>query len=266
MDPTTLINGFLENYGTAAVIAIAAIIFIETGLFFPILPGDSLLFVAGAFAAQGSLGIDLPLLVLIMVLAAFLGDQNAYWIGRLVGPKLFKEDSRVFKKKYIDKTHEYFEKYGGRTIIIARFVPIVRTFSAVSAGVSRMNYRTFVIYDALGAIAWGGGVTTLGYLLGNIEFVKKNIEVLLVLIVLISVIPMAVEILKARKEAKSSSVPMSTIEAVARHEAQSAGEGATLPATPYLGRDAAPGPSAGGGTGHRDVAEPGLPPRHVRGE
>lgn len=234
MDPATLINNFLDRFGTAAVVAIALIVFIETGLFFPILPGDSLLFMAGAFAAQGSLGISLPVLILVMVSAAFLGDQNAYWIGRLVGPRLFKEDSRIFKQKYIDKTHEYFERYGGRTIVIARFVPIVRTFSAVSAGVSRMNYRTFVTYDAIGAVLWGGGVTLLGYLLGNITFVKENIEVLLVLIVLISVVPMAFEILKARRESKSQAVSASAPLA-------DADAGTALPSTE-------------------------LPPRHVRGE
>ncbi len=205
LDPSTMINSFLDRFGTAAIIGVAVVIFIETGLLFPILPGDSLLFTAGAMVAQGELRINLAVVCIIMFSAAFLGDQTAYAIGRKVGPKLFdRPDGRIYKRKYIDKTHEYFEKYGGRTIVIARFVPIVRTYSAVSAGIARMRYRTFVSYDALGALLWGVGVTVLGYLLGNISFVKENIEVLLVVIVGISVIPMVVEVLRARRNAKKS--------------------------------------------------------------
>ncbi len=203
MDPQALIDGFLDRFGNAAVIGVAVVIFIETGLLFPILPGDSLLFTAGAMVAQDKIAITLPVVCLMMFTAAFLGDQNAYWIGRKVGPKLFdRPDGKIFKRAHIEKTHAYFEKYGGRTIVIARFVPIVRTYSAVSAGMARMNYRTFVLFDLFGAVVWGVGITVLGYLLGNVTFVKENIEVLAILIVGISVIPMVVEVLRARHKAR----------------------------------------------------------------
>lgn len=193
----------IESFGTYALIGIVVVVFIETGLLFPLLPGDSLLFTAGALVAQQSLDFPLWLLCLLIFVAAFTGDQVAYFIGAKAGRKLFsRPDSRVFKQKYIDETYKYFDKYGGRTIIIARFVPIVRTYAPVAAGVGRMSYRHFVSFNVLGALFWGVGVTLLGYALGNIQFVKDNIEALIVLIVLVSVIPMGVEILRARRDAK----------------------------------------------------------------
>ncbi|GIG23893.1 hypothetical protein Cde04nite_01370 [Cellulomonas denverensis] len=193
----------IESFGTYALIGIVVVVFIETGLLFPLLPGDSLLFTAGALVAQQSLDFPLWLLCLLIFAAAFTGDQLAYFIGAKAGRKLFsRPDSRIFKQKYIDETYKYFDKYGGRTIIIARFVPIVRTYAPVAAGVGRMSYRHFVSFNVLGALFWGVGVTLLGYALGNIQFVKDNIEALIVLIVLVSVIPMGVEILRARRDAK----------------------------------------------------------------
>lgn len=199
MDPMTLI----ERFGDAALVGIVLVIFIETGLLFPILPGDSLLFTAGALVAQDALSINLPLLLVLLFAAAFLGDQTAYLIGRTAGPKIFdKPDSRFFKRKYIDQTNAYFEKYGGRTIVIARFVPIVRTYAPVAAGVGKMGYKHFVGFNALGALLWAVGLTVLGYLLGNITFVKENIEALVLLIVFLSVVPMVVEVWRGRRAEK----------------------------------------------------------------
>ncbi|GEA84358.1 MAG: VTT domain-containing protein [Cellulomonas sp.] len=190
----------IESFGTFALLGIIVVVFIETGLLFPLLPGDSLLFTAGALVAQDILNFPLWLLCLLIFLAAFLGDQTAFLIGRKLGPKVFnKPDSRFFKQSYIDQTYAYFDKYGGRTIIVARFVPIVRTYAPVAAGVGNMRYRHFVSYNVVGALLWGVGVTLLGFALGNVSFVKENIEALLVVIVLISVVPMAIEVWRARR-------------------------------------------------------------------
>lgn len=192
----------IDSFGSYALIGIIIVVFIETGLLFPFLPGDSLLFTAGMLVAQQTLDFPIWLLCLLLFLAAFAGDQSAYLIGRTVGPKLFnRPDSRVFKKKYIDQTYGYFDRYGGRTIIVARFVPFVRTYAPVAAGVGKMSYRHFVSFNVVGALLWGVGVTLLGYALGNIAFIRDNIEALLVVIVLISVLPVAFEVLRARRKA-----------------------------------------------------------------
>lgn len=198
-------ESLIERFGDAALIGIVAIIFIETGLLFPFLPGDSLLFTAGALVAQGELSINLPLLLVLLFAAAFLGDQLAYFIGRRFGVKLFKNpDAKILKPQYIQQAHDYFEKYGGRTIVLARFVPIVRTYAPVAAGMSKMNYRHFVSYNVVGALVWAVGITLLGYGLGSLTFVKENIEAMLVGIVIISVLPMVWEIWRARREAKTN--------------------------------------------------------------
>ncbi|MBO0920152.1 VTT domain-containing protein [Cellulomonas sp. zg-ZUI222] len=200
LDAEKLINSF----GTAALIGIVAVVFIETGLLFPFLPGDSLLFTAGALVAQDSLQLNIWVLCLLLFLAAFTGDQVAYVIGRKLGPKVFnRPDSRFFKQKYIDQTYAYFDKYGGRTIIVARFVPFVRTYAPVAAGVGKMHYRHFVSYNVIGALLWGVGVTLLGYWLGNFSFIKNNIEALLILIVGVSVLPVVFELWKARRKEKA---------------------------------------------------------------
>ena len=189
----------IQSFGTYALIGVVVVVFIETGLFFPLLPGDSLLFTAGALVAQDQLQFPLWLLCLLVFLAAFAGDQNAYWIGRKLGPRLFnRPDSRFFKRRYIDETYRYFDKYGGATVIVARFVPIVRTYSAASAGIGRMRYGTFVFYDLVGALLWGVGVTVLGYLLGNIPFVRENIEMLLLGVIAVSLLPIVVGAWRAR--------------------------------------------------------------------
>ncbi len=182
-----------------ALVVVCAIVFIETGLLFPFLPGDSLLFTAGLLVATQYIQTPLWVLCLAIFAAAFLGDQTGYAIGRFAGPKIFRrEDSRIFKQAYVDQTYAFFDKYGGRAIILGRFVPIVRTFIPVAAGVGHMRYRTFVSYNVIGALAWGVGVTLLGYFLGQVAFVRDNIEPILIVIVALSLVPVAVELVRAR--------------------------------------------------------------------
>jgi membrane-associated protein len=175
-------------FASALLPGILVVVFIETGLLFPILPGDSLLFTGGLLAAGGTLSIWT--LVISVPLVAIAGDQTAYFIGRRVGPALFKkEDSRFFKKHYVTQSHEFFEKHGPFTIILARFVPIVRTFTPVIAGVSKMRYPVFLGFDIVGGILWGAGVTLLGYFLGNVGVVKNHLELMILLIVFLSILP-----------------------------------------------------------------------------
>lgn len=206
LDARNMISGFIERFGVYAVFGIVAVVFIETGLLFPFLPGDSLLFTAGLLVAQDELNLSIWLVCGMIFAAAFLGDQLAYLIGNKIGPRLFKPDARVLKTKYIDQAHEYFERFGGRTVILARFVPFLRTFAPVAAGMSGMRYRTFVVYNLVGAFVWGVGVTLLGYWLGNVQFVNDHIETILVLIVAISVIPVVIEVLRARRESRRVAV------------------------------------------------------------
>jgi len=205
LDPDRLIELF-------GFIGLLAIVFIESGLlvgFF--LPGDSLLFTAGLLSSQDKFMPDIWILVLTIPIAAIAGDQVGYAIGRKFGPPLFnRPDSRFFRREYVDRSAEFFEKHGPRTVIIARFVPIVRTFVPVMAGTSRMKYRTFVTYNIIGGIAWGAGVTLLGYFLGQIEFVEKNIEPILLLIVFISVIPVLIELLRQTRNPKAPIEPFDT--------------------------------------------------------
>ncbi|MET7747253.1 VTT domain-containing protein [Micromonospora sp. NPDC005367] len=198
LDPEWLISTF-------GLLGILAIVFAESGLligFF--LPGDSLLFTAGLLTADGQyITYPLWLVCLLVTIAAVAGDQVGYAFGRKVGPSLFRRpNSRLFKQENVLKAHEFFEKYGARSIVLARFVPIVRTFTPIVAGVSGMNYRTFVTYNVIGGVLWGSGVTVLGYFLGQIPFVKDHIELILVAIVAVSVIPIAIELLRARIAAK----------------------------------------------------------------
>lgn len=201
------IQATLEGLGDIAFWVVVGIIFAECGIligFF--LPGDSLLFITGLLIAQGTIGMNIGLACLILFLAAVLGNITGYWIGYKAGPSLFnKPDSKLFRKEYVDKTHQFFEKYGAPAIILARFVPIVRTFITAMAGIGRMNFRQFMIYSAIGGLLWGAGVTFLGYLLGNIPFVKDNIEIILIAVVLISVIPIAIEYVRHRKEKSAES-------------------------------------------------------------
>lgn len=207
LDPELLINGFIERFGVWALVAICVIVIIETGLLFPFLPGDSLLFTVGLFIGTGVLGVPLWLACLALFLAAFVGDQIGYFIGHKAGPAIFKRpDSRFFKKEYVDKTHAFFERYGGRAIILARFVPFVRTYIPVAAGVGKMHYLDFVKFNVIGAFVWGVGVTLLGYWLGGFDVVKNNIEIALILVVTVSLIPIIVEWIKHRIDARKATV------------------------------------------------------------
>lgn len=177
-------------FASAVLPGILIIVFIETGLLFPLLPGDSLLFTGGLLAAAPNPPVNIWVLVVSVSVVAVLGDQCAYFIGRRIGPALFdKEDSRFFKKRYVSESHAFFERHGPKTIILARFVPIVRTFTPVLAGVSTMRYPVFLGFDIIGGVLWGAGVTLLGYFLGNVPFVKSHIELMILLIVFLSVLP-----------------------------------------------------------------------------
>lgn len=205
IDPDFLIRTF-------GLIGILVIVFIESGLlvgFF--LPGDSLLFTAGLLSASDVLP-DIWILLVLIPIAAIAGDQVGYLIGRKAGPAVFnKPESRFFRQEYVEKSHDFFERYGARTIVIARFVPIVRTFAPVMAGASRMHYRTFVTFNVIGGVLWGIGVTTLGYFLGQIEFVREYIEFILIGIVALSVIPIAFELTRQQRRSRRQPVPMPEI-------------------------------------------------------
>ena len=187
--------------GPWALVGLALIIFAECGLllgFF--LPGDSLLFTAGLFVAEGAIGTPLWAVCLLLVGAAVLGNATGYWIGRSAGPAVFdKPQSRLFKPHHVAKTQEFFDRYGNRAIVLGRFVPIVRTFITVMAGVGRMEPRRYLTYSLIGGVAWAAGVTLLGFWLGQFAVVKANIELMLVAIVLLSVLPMIIEVLRARR-------------------------------------------------------------------
>jgi len=201
-------NAILEWLGPWALVGTLVIVFAECGLlvgFF--LPGDSLLFTAGLFVAAGDLDVELWLLCLLISVVAVAGNLVGYWIGRKAGPSIFERpESRIFKQEYVDKTMEFFEQYGARAIVMARFVPIVRTFITVTAGVGRMDRRKYLTYSGIGAVLWASGVTILGRLLGKVQFIHDHIESALLLIVLISVVPVAIEALRHRRAARRNAV------------------------------------------------------------
>jgi len=197
LQPDTIISWL----GPWAVVGLAAIVFAECGLllgFF--LPGDSLLFTAGLFVANGAIGAPLWVICLILVTAAVVGNICGYYIGRAAGPAIFdKPRSRLFNPAHVVKTQEFFDKYGTRAIVLGRFVPIVRTFITVMAGVGRMEPKRYLTYSLIGAVLWAAGVTVLGYWLGQFEFVRTNIELILILIVAVSILPIVIELIRARR-------------------------------------------------------------------
>jgi len=200
---------FVQQYGFLTYAILFLIIFCETGLVVtPFLPGDSLLFAAGALSASLNTGGTLNAILLIVVLsvAAIAGDTVNYLIGSYIGPKVFERDSRFLKKEYFDRTNAFYAKYGGKTIILARFVPIVRTFAPFVAGVGKMDYRRFITFNVIGGMLWVVIFITLGALFGNIPFVKDNFEIVTLGIVFISVLPMVFEFVRARR-AKASALP-----------------------------------------------------------
>lgn len=195
------LNEIIQTYGLWTYALLFLIIFMETGFVVtPFLPGDSLLFAAGTFAGIGSLNVWI--LWAVCFIAAVLGDTVNYWIGKSIGPRAFDQNIRFLKREYLDRTQHFYDKHGGKTIILARFVPIVRTFAPFVAGVGTMKYSRFLTYNVVGAFLWTGIFIWLGYFFGNIPFVQENFELVMVVIILISVVPMAVEYVRgrARKE------------------------------------------------------------------
>ncbi len=191
------LSEIIQQYGVWTYAILFLIIFIETGLVvMPFLPGDSLLFAAGAFAAKGDMNIGL--LMLLLFLAAVIGDTLNYAIGNFLGPKVFSRDYRFIKRKHLERTHEFFEKHGGKTIIFARFIPIIRTFAPFVAGVGSMTYRKFITYNLVGGALWVALFLLAGYLFGNIPFVKENFSLVILGIILVSLLPPIVEGVRAR--------------------------------------------------------------------
>jgi membrane-associated protein len=192
------------NYGTWIYAILFLIVFCETGLVVtPFLPGDSLLFVAGALAALPSNDLNIWLLILIVACAAIIGDTVNFEIGKFFGEKLFSNpDSKIFKQSYLEKTHRFYEKHGGKTIILARFVPIVRTFAPFVAGMGRMSYKYFISYNVTGGICWVSIFLLLGYFVGNIPWIQKNISLLVIVIVVISILPAVFEVIREKMKKK----------------------------------------------------------------
>ena len=198
------LNWIITNYQTAIYIVLFLVIFIETGLVaMPFLPGDSLLFMAGLAARSGDL--NLFYLFILLFFAAVLGDNCNYWIGRKIGVKIFDlkfKGKPLVKREYLDKTHLFFEKYGTKAIIMARFVPFVRTFAPFAAGIGEMNYKKYIVFDIIGGALWIGSLTTAGYLLGNVEFIKKHVDLVCLGIIGVSVLPIIISLLKNKMAKK----------------------------------------------------------------
>jgi membrane-associated protein len=206
LDPITLIGYF----GTWALLGLLLVVFVESGVLFPVLPGDSLLFMAGMIAAgtaaaaqDGTVQANFALwqLLVFIPIAAVAGSQVGYWIGRNVGTAMFKPNARFLKQKYLDEAHAFFEARGPFAIVVARFIPIVRTLAPITAGAARMNYAVFTLFNVIGALIWGIGLTLLGYWLGQFETVQSLLEPIIILIVVVSVLPMVYEWYRRRREA-----------------------------------------------------------------
>jgi len=193
----------VADYGVWVYAILFLILFCETGLVVtPFLPGDSLLFVAGALASLETNDINVHLMVVLMLIAAILGDAVNYTIGRLFGDRLFSNpDSKIFRRSYLDKTHTFYEKHGGKTIILARFVPIVRTFAPFVAGMGHMSYRQFALYNVTGALLWVLSFTYAGYFFGTIPMIQENLKLLIVGIIVVSILPGVIEIIRHRRAA-----------------------------------------------------------------
>ena len=202
LDPIKLISYF----GTWALVGLLVVIFVESGVLFPVLPGDTLLFVAGMLAAgtaaAGQANFQLWQLLVFIPIAAILGGQVGYFIGRYVGTAMFKPNARFLKQRYLEEAHAFFEQRGPFAIVIARFVPIVRTLAPITAGAARMSYGAFTLFNVIGAVTWGVGLTLLGYGLGQFEIIQKLLEPIFILIALASVTPMFIEWYKRRRAAK----------------------------------------------------------------
>jgi membrane-associated protein len=196
----------IHNYGLWTYLILFLVIFMETGFVItPFLPGDSLLFAAGTFAGMGYLNIGI--LFVTLSAAAIIGDTVNYWIGHMIGPRAFSGNIRFLKKEYLDRTHAFYEKHGGKTIIIARFIPIIRTFAPFVAGVGAMSYGKFISYNVIGGVAWVALFTLGGYFFGNLPFVQDNFSLVILAIIIISVMPAIIEFIRERS--RSSQEPQS---------------------------------------------------------
>lgn len=204
------LGGVIQDYGAWTYGLLCLIVFLETGLVVtPFLPGDSLLFTAGAFAAIGKL--DMALVLLLLSAAAVLGDTVNYHIGWYVGPKVFHgEKSRFFRREYLDRTHAFYERYGGKTIIIARFVPVIRTFAPFVAGIGKMSYLRFLSYNVVGGVFWVVSLSYVGYFFGNIPWVKAHFGAVVIGIIAVSCLPAVIEYLRERKRPHPTAQPPTT--------------------------------------------------------
>ena len=195
MDPQWLLDRFGQQFFWISV----AIVFIECGLLFPVLPGDSLLFAVGLFISRGDIDVNIVAACVILTAAAFAGNVVGYEIGRAIGARLYDRDGRFVNRKHFDQTHAFFEKYGNKALVLGRFVPVVRTFVTVVAGMGRMERHRFLVWSAVGAALWACGLTLLGYFLGGVDFIHNHLEAAILVIVAVSVIPMAIEYLRHRR-------------------------------------------------------------------
>ncbi|MCU1481705.1 MAG: alkaline phosphatase [Subtercola sp.] len=192
----------LEGAGPWVMVVVMVIVFIETGLLFPFLPGDTLVFTAALLSVP--LGLPLWVLVLGTAVAAILGDQTGYHIGKRFGPRLFKPDARIFKTRYLNEADAFFTKYGGRSLVLARFVPIVRTYVPPVVGMSKLPFRTFLLWNTIGGIAWALILTLAGYFLGGIPLVANNVEIIAVIIAVVSIGPVVVSFIRNRRKGQKS--------------------------------------------------------------
>lgn len=200
-------QSFLTALGPAALIGLGLLVFVESGLLFPFLPGDSLLFTAGLLASSGILHVPVWLVIVVAFVAAALGDQVGYWLGHRFGRRLFRPDARVLKTRYLTEAEVFFARYGGPALILGRFVPVVRTYVPLAAGTSLYDYRRFVVWNLTGAALWTIVVSVLGVVLGQIPFVRAHIDVLAVLVVVVSVLPIVVSgLVRLRRSRRSSGV------------------------------------------------------------
>jgi membrane-associated protein len=200
------LGAIIQDYGTLTYLLLFIVIFMETGLVVtPFLPGDSLIFAAGAFAGLGSLN---PLLIFgLLGFAAILGDTANYWIGHYIGPRAFSGSIRFLKKEYLDRTHAFYEKHGGKTIILARFIPIIRTFAPFVAGVGAMTYGKFISYNIIGGLLWVAVFTFMGYFFGNLPIVQENFSLVIIAIILISIMPAVIEFVKEKLRQRKAVPP-----------------------------------------------------------
>lgn len=197
------LSDIIQTYGVWTYALLFFVIFLETGFVVtPFLPGDSLLFAAGTFAATGA--FHLPSLILLLFTAAVLGDTANYWIGHQLGPRVFRENYRLLNRKHLERTRAFYERHGGKTIFLARFIPIIRTFAPFVAGIGAMSYGRFLAYNLFGGLVWTTALTLAGYFFGNIPFVKNNFSIAIMVIILISVMPMVFEYVRHRMQSRNT--------------------------------------------------------------